>query len=225
MVLRRLKELGVDVYFQNEDVLLSSEAGELILTLQSALAQAESEDKSANIKWGIKRSTSHPDSPFFSRVCFGYDRDDCKNLVINNPEADIVRRIFEWYVQGWSIVRIKKELETLRIPSPGGKRRWPVSTIGDILSNEKYMGDSVYGRTTGAEYPSMKRISNNPEELSKSENHHPPIIEKAIFDLVQELKKKRSNIEVDENGNRIRKSTHYSMKRIENKDEKPVDKV
>jgi DNA invertase Pin-like site-specific DNA recombinase len=216
VVLRRLKELNVDVHFSNEDVLLSSEAGELILTLHAALAQAESEDKSANIKWGIKRSTSHPDSPFFSRVCFGYDRDDCKNLVINNPEADIVRRIFEWYVQGWSIVRIKKELETLRIPSPGGKRRWPVSTIGDILSNEKYMGDSVYGRTTGAEYPTMKRIRNNPDEVQRSENHHPPIIEKATFDLVQKMKKMRSNIEVDEHGNKVRRRTHYSMKRSGN---------
>ena len=83
VVLRRLKELGVDVYFQNEDVLLSSEAGELILTLHAALAQAESEDKSANIKWGIKRSTTHPNSPAFSRTCYGYDRDDNKKLVIN----------------------------------------------------------------------------------------------------------------------------------------------
>lgn len=128
-----------------------------------------------------------------------------------------MKRIFGWYVQGWSIVRIKKELETLRIPSPGGKRRWPVRTINDILSNEKYAGDSVYGRTTGAEYPAMKRIRNDPNEVSRSENHHPPIIEKATFDLVHELKKKRSNIEADEHGNRVRKSTHYSMKRIENK--------
>lgn len=68
MVLRRLKELGVDTYFSNEDVLLSSEAGELILTHQAALAEAESEDKGATIKWGIKRSSSHPGSPFFRRV-------------------------------------------------------------------------------------------------------------------------------------------------------------
>jgi hypothetical protein len=72
---------------------------------------------------------------------------------------------------------------------------------------------------------SLKRIRNNPDEVSKSENHHPQIIDREIFDLVQEMKKKRSNIEVDEHGNRIRKSTHYSMKRSETKDEKPVDKV
>jgi DNA invertase Pin-like site-specific DNA recombinase len=222
VVLRRLKELGVDVYFQNEDVLLSSEAGELILTLHAALAQAESEDKSTNIKWGIKRSTSYPGSSFFSRVCFGYDHDDRKHLVINDREADIVRRIFEWYVQGWSVVRIKKELETIRIPSPKGKRRWPVSTIDDILSNEKYTGDSVFGRTMVAEYPAMKRISNKSDEIQRSTNHHPPIINKETFDRIQEMKKKRSNIEFDEHGNRVRKSTHYS---IGNKAEESVQDV
>jgi site-specific DNA recombinase len=213
VTLRRLKELDVDVYFQNEDVLLSSEAGELLLTLHAALAQAESEDKSANIKWGIRRSAMHPDSPTFSRTCFGYDRDDGKNLVINDREADIVRRIFGWYEQGWSIVRIKKELEASHIPSPKGGRRWPVRTIGDILSNEKYAGDSVYGRTTGAEYPAMKRVMSNPTEIFRSENHHPPIIDKASFDRVQEMRKSRSNIMLDEQGNKLRKNTHYSMKR------------
>ncbi len=217
VVLRRLKELGVDVYFSNEDVLLSSEAGELILTLHAALAQAESEDKSTNIKWGIKRSTTYPDSPAFSRICYGYDHDDNKSLVINEREADIVRRIFEWYVQGWSVVRIKKELETARIPSPTGKRRWPVSTIDDILSNEKYTGDSVYGLTVGSEYPAMKRVSNNPEEIQRSQNHHPPIIDRETFDLVQKMKKSRTNIELDEYGNRVRKSTHYSMKQSDKK--------
>jgi DNA invertase Pin-like site-specific DNA recombinase len=213
VTLRRLKELDVDVYFQNEDVLLSSEAGEFLLTLQAALAQAESEDKSANIKWGIRRSAMHPDSPAFSRTCFGYHRDGQKNLVIDDRDAAIVRRIFGWHVQGWSIVGIKKELEVLRLPSPKGKRRWPVRTIGDILSNEKYAGDSIYGRTTGAEYPAMKRVMNDPTDICRSENHHPPIIDKASFDRVQEMRKSRSNIMLDEQGNKLRKNTHYSMKR------------
>jgi site-specific DNA recombinase len=223
VVLRRLKELGVDVYFHNEDVLLSSEAGELILTLHAALAQAESEDKSANIRWGIKRSTSHSTSPFFSRVCFGYAHDVQKNLVINEQQADIVRSIFGWYLEGWSIVRIKKELETSRISSPTGKRRWPVSTIDGILSNEKYAGDSVFGRTMVAEYPGMKRVGNNPDEVKRSENHHPPIIDKETFDLVQEMKKMRTNIVLDEHGNKVRKNTHYSMKQSDKKVEELLE--
>jgi hypothetical protein len=58
-----------------------------------------------------------------------------------------------------------------------------------------------------------------------SENHHPPIIDRETFDLVQEMKKSRSNIELDEHGNKVRKSTHYSMKRSDNKEEGPTEKV
>lgn len=119
----------------------------------------------------------------------------------------------EWYLQGWSIVRIKKELETSRIPSPRGKRRWAVRTIGDILSNEKYARDSFYGQTVTAEYPATKRVRNSPDEIFRAENHHPPILDKASFDQVQEMRKMRSNIELDEQGNKVRKITHYSMKR------------
>lgn len=107
---------------------------------------------------------------------------------------------------------MKKELEALRIPSPRGKRRWAVRTITDILSNEKYVGDSVYGQTVVAEYPNMKQVRNSPGEIFRSENHHPPIINKPSFDRVQEMRKTRSNIELNEQGNKVRKITHYSMK-------------
>ncbi len=213
IVLRRLKELGVDVYFQNEDIFLSNESSELILSLHAALAQAESEDKSTSIRWGIRKSIKNPDSPAFSRPCFGYDRDGGKKLVVNEKEAEIVRMIFGWYEQGWSIVRIKKELEASRIPSPTGKRRWANATITDILSNEKYAGDSVYGKTTISEYPSMRRVRNNPDQVPRSENHHPAIIDKACFERVQEMRRLRTNVVFDEQGNKARKNTHYSMKR------------
>ena len=215
IVLRQLKKLGVDVYFQNEGIFLSNESSELVLSLHAALAQAESEEKSTNIRWGIRKSTNNPDSPAFSRACFGYDRDANKTLVINEQEADIVRRIFSWYEQGWSIMRIKKELETSHIPSPKGKRRWAVRTISDILSNEKYAGDSTYGKTVVLEYPAMKQVRNDPNQVSRSENHHTAIIDKACFDRVQEMKRIRTNIAVDDKGNKIRKSSHYSMKRTQ----------
>ncbi|MDY0244756.1 MAG: recombinase family protein, partial [Sphaerochaeta sp.] len=104
-------------------------------------------------------------------------------------------------------------LETLRIPSPRGKRKWAVRTISDMLSNEKYAGDSAYGKTVIAEYPSMRQVRNNPDQVSRAENHHPAIIDKVLFGRVLEMKKSRTNIELDEHGNKIRKSTRYSMKR------------
>jgi hypothetical protein len=110
-------------------------------------------------------------------------------------------------------VRIKKELEALHIPSPTGKRRWANATITYILSNEKYVGYSVYGKTTISEYPSMRRVRNNPDQVPRSENHHPAIIEKACFERVQKMRRLRTNVEIDEQGNKVRKNTHYSMKR------------
>jgi site-specific DNA recombinase len=110
-------------------------------------------------------------------------------------------------------VRIKKELESSRLPSPRGKRKWAVRTISDILSNEKYAGDSAYGKTVIAEYPSMRQVRNDPDQVSRSENHHPAIIDKACFDRVQEMRRLRTNVEIDEQGNRVCKETHYSMKR------------
>lgn len=96
---------------------------------------------------------------------------------------------------------------------PKGKRRWANATITDILSNEKYAGDSVYGKTVLAEYPAMKRVKNDTDQVPRSENHHPAIIEKAYFERVQEMRRLRTNVEIDEHGNKVRKDTHYSIKR------------
>jgi len=93
------------------------------------------------------------------------------------------------------------------------KRRWVVRTVSDILSNEKYAGDSVYGKTTTSEYPSMRRVRNNLDHVPRSENHHPAIINKACFERVQEMRRLRTNVVFDEQGNKVRKNTHYSMKR------------
>jgi site-specific DNA recombinase len=64
---------------------------------------------------------------------------------------------------------------------------------------------------------------NNPDEVQRSKNHHPPIINRNTFDLVQEMKIIRTNIELDEYGNKVRKSTHYSMKQSDKKVEKLVE--
>jgi len=73
-----------------------------------------------------------------------------------------------------------------------------VRTISDMLSNEKYAGDSTYGKTTIAEYPSMRQVRNDSDKVSRSEKHHPAIIDKSLFDRVQELRLLRTNMETDE---------------------------
>ena len=209
MTLRRLKELKVDVFLYNERIHLLSQAGELLLTLHAGVAQAESE----NIKWGLRRSTMDPDSPVFSRRCYGYDRNEEEGLILNITEARIVLKIFDWYEQGWSIVRIKKELESLKVPTLTGKKKWPVKMIENILTNEKYTGTSVYGETESADFPYTKRTVRDPFEVHRSLIHHLPIIHERCFNRVQKLKAKYSNIEIDEYGKKVRKSIHYSSKK------------
>ncbi|MCK9312073.1 MAG: hypothetical protein M0P26_07325, partial [Bacteroidales bacterium] len=68
-----------------------------LLTLHAGIAQVESENKSENIKWGLKRSTMDSDSPAFSRRCYGYDCNEEKGLILNIAEASIVLKIFGWY--------------------------------------------------------------------------------------------------------------------------------
>jgi len=73
-------------------------------------------------------------------------------------------------------------------------------------------GDSVYAQTVAAEYPGIRRIRNSPDKILRSENHHAAIIDKTLFNRVQEMRALRSNVQVDEQDNRVRKSSHYSMK-------------
>lgn len=104
-------------------------------------------------------------------------------------------------------MRIKKELEALKVPTPTGKKKWSVKTIENILTNEKYTGTSVCGETESADFPSTKRTARDPFEVHRSRNHHPAIIVERRFKRVLKLKAKRSNIEVDKHGNKVRKSS------------------
>ena len=88
-----------------------------------------------------------------------------------------------------------------------------MKTIENILTNEKYTGTSVYGETESADFPSTQRKARDPFEVHRSLNHHLPIIHERRFKRVQKLKAKRSNIEIDEHGNKVRKSTYYSSKK------------
>jgi len=101
---------------------------------------------------------------------------------------------------------VSKKIRKLKVPHLP-RRSHPCI----ILAKKKYAGDSAYGKTVIAEYPSMRQVRNSPDTVSKSENHHPAIIDKSLFDWVQELRLLRTNMEADERGNRVRKSTHYSF--------------
>ncbi|WP_253197485.1 recombinase family protein [Clostridium algidicarnis] len=201
--LEALKELGeanVRVIFEQEDLDTANTESALMISIVEGIAQAENESRSENIRWGIKERAAKGTSKLYDRKCYGYDHDEKGKLVINSEEAKVVEKIFEWYLNGKSILGILKELEIQGIKSPMGKDKWCKRTIDVVLSNEKYIGnvrllDSVTG---GVEY------------LVKENN--PPIISANVFNRVKAEKKKRSNVIKNEEET-IRKEKKYSSKK------------
>ena len=137
---------------------------------------------------------------FYRRKCYGYDKDENGDLVINKEQAGVVKLIFDLYLCGKSILGIVKELKDRNIKSSTGKDNYPKRSIEEMLSNEKYIGSSVVN------------VGGEEGQVYKLNNSHPAIILKEMFGVVQEEKLKRSNVIVDENGTH-RSSKKYSSKK------------
>ena len=190
---RLLRNLDIDVYFEKENIHTLNMDSEMFLTLYSAFAQAESESTSMNVKMGYRAKMKRGE-PCGSISCYGYIWDkNNKELLINEKEAKIVKRIFNDYIKGLGTTVIAKQLTKEGIPSPAGGLKWHTSPIKDMLRNVKYVGD-LCGQKYFVENPiSHKRLKNR-GQLPKYyvKNHHEPIIDRKTFDKVQEIYKERS---------------------------------
>jgi len=197
--IQKLTSTGVTVHFESEGI--DSNTPDLYVHLAShfAVAEMENQSRSENIKWGIRASSEQGTSKIFNKKCYGYKKDKNGHLIIKDAEAEVVRLIFRYYIDGHSILSIIKELHRRNILSPSGKEYWNKRYIEKMLSNEKYIGDS-YVNTTEGEY--------------HYSNHHPAIISPKIFNTVQSLKASRSNIIENPDGTTSRKHTKYSGKRV-----------
>lgn len=183
---RNLKEKGVEIYFEKENIWTHDSKGELLITIMSSLAQEESRSISENCTWGQrKRFADGKVTVPFSRF-LGYDRGDDGNLVINDEQAAVVRRIFGMFLQGVSPYGIAERLTADGIPSPGGKGKWNPNAVRSILRNEKYKGDALLQKSYTVDFLTKKKKFNEGEiPQYYVENNHDAIIEPAIFDMVQ----------------------------------------
>ena len=179
-MIRHLKKIGVDVYFENENIHTLDERGEMVISVYAALSQNESFNISENVKWGIEHSVQNTDSKFYNRPCYGYRRSsDGKDLIIVESEAEVVRMIYAMKESGMGYKRIIKELAIRNIPSPEGRPLWSQKTICRILRNEKYKGESVFYKSFMEDYPGKRKRTNNGEHIKYLCNdHHAAIIKK-----------------------------------------------
>ena len=183
--LRELRDLGIDVYFETEKLWLHDQQIQVILTMYCAFAQAESEDMSRDIKWGIRQGFRSGTSGYADFVCFGYKRGDDGRLAIDEPDARIVRKIFEMRADGASLGAISMWLYENKIPSPTGRGRWSRETTNKLLKNEKYVGDVLLQKTFAKDLFSRKRFKNSGElERYLILEHHPAIISRELFEKI-----------------------------------------
>lgn len=184
-IARELKALGVEVYFEKENLSSTSGDGELMLTVLSSFAQEESKSASENLKWRYRRKFEQGTVAINATRFMGYDKNKQGELVINPVQAKVVERIFADYLGGKGTFVIAKELNAAEVRTVAGGK-WHSGTVLNILKNEKYKGDAKLQKTYSKDCLSKKKCVNHGEiDSYYIENHHPPIVSKEIWEEAQ----------------------------------------
>jgi len=191
-VARELKELGVEIFFEKENISSISGDGELMLTVLSSFAQEESKSASENLKWRYRRKFEQGELAINSTRFLGYDKNKHGELVINPIQAKVVERIFADYISGKGSFVIAKELNAEGVSTVAGGK-WHSGTVLNILKNEKYKGDAKLQKTYSKDHLSKKKCVNHGEVDSfYIENNHLPIVNQEIWDEAQRLMRQRA---------------------------------
>ena len=183
---RKLKEKGVEVYFEKENIYTLDSKGELLITLLSSLSQEESRSISENVTWGQrKRMADGKVSIPYGRF-LGYRKGADGLPEIVPEEAETVRLIYRSFMEGLTTNKIAQLLMKKGIPAPGGGETWYNRTIESILTNEKYKGSALLQKKFTVDFLTKKQKVNEGEVPQYFVEHsHPPIIPPEEFELVQ----------------------------------------
>ena len=191
MYIKELKELGISIFFQSEQIDTLTPGGEVLIAILSAIAEQESRNMSTNIKWAFQKRFKEGEVIISFKNSLGYTRDKINGKYVGDykiieAEAEIVRRIFREFIGGASCAAIAKQLSAEGIKTARGKTNWGTATVQNILKNEKYTGNAILGKTFKPDVLSKNRIKNEGQAPSYFvKNSHPAIISQEIFDLAQ----------------------------------------
>ena len=184
---RLLKQHNVDVYFEEQKIHSTQPGAEFYITIYGSIAQSESENISANVKWGKTQSAKQGKVAFKYKNFLGYKRGEDGKPVIDIEQADVIKFIYDRFLSGDSLIEIAKKLEDMKILSPGGKQKWQCTTVRSILSNERYKGDAIINKTYVVDCISKKvKVNNGERKKYYVSNSHPAIIDAEKFARVQE---------------------------------------
>ena len=209
---RMLRQLDVDVFFEEQGIHSKDAGAEFYITIYGSIAQSESENISANVRWGIQQRAKEGKVHFAYSRFLGYKEGPDGKPMIDEEQVDTVKFIFNEYLLGSSLADIAKSLTAKGIKTPSGKSGWNGSTVRTILSNEKYKGDALLNKTYISDCISKKVKKNNGERpMYYVENNHPSIIDKDTFNRVQEeLARRTSKRKVKQVGTKTEQGKYSS---------------
>ena len=190
---RKLKEKGIEVYFEKENIYTLDAKGELLITIMSSLAQEESRSISQNTTWGQRKRFADGKMSLAYSNFLGYRRGaELGDMEIVEEEAVIVRRIYSEFLAGKTPYDIAKHLTEDGIPTPMGKTKWHTTVIESILKNEKYKGDALLQKTVTTDFLTHTHKRNEGEAPQfYVEKNHPAIVRPEVFEMVQEEFRRR----------------------------------
>jgi DNA invertase Pin-like site-specific DNA recombinase len=189
---RKLKEKGIEVYFEKENIYTLDSKGELLITIMSSLAQEESRSISENVTWGQRKRMQDGKVTMPYKRFLGYTKGADGTPAIVESEAAVIRQIYALFLEGRTYREIAVLLTEQGISTPGGKTIWAVSTVRSILQNEKYKGDALLQKGYTVDFLTKKRKVNAGEiPQFYVENSHPAIVSQSTYELVQDEIRRR----------------------------------
>jgi DNA invertase Pin-like site-specific DNA recombinase len=183
---RELRQIGIDIYFEKENIHTLSGEGEFMLSLLASFSQEESRSVSENVKWGVQKKFQAGE---LAQLRFMYGYNVSKDAVtVNEEQAAVVRRIFSMYLEGSGVTAIAGVLRNENIPCLKGGV-WTHQRVANMLRNEKYTGNALLQKTYVTDHLTKKQVRNRGERMQYyAENTHPAIIAGSVFDAVQSLR-------------------------------------
>lgn len=192
---RELKSYGVDVYFEEQRLHSLDPTGEMLLTILGSIAQEESRNISENVSWGIRKRFQDGKIVLGYKTFLGFEKGEDGRPKIIEEEAEIVKLIYQLFLEGETTHTIARYLNEHQIPMPSKKKdkngnyvyNWQVSTVLSILTNEKYKGEAILQKSITVDFLTHKHVKNDGREIPQYhvQNSHEAIIPIEDWEMVQ----------------------------------------
>ena len=191
---RELRDLGIEVVFEKEQISTLQPTSELFLTIAATVAENDLQVDSDRQKWSIRHRFENGWISIGSGM-YGYAMTKDNNLVIIEEEAAVIRRIYDMYIGGMGCTAIAKTLNEEGIKTYYGAE-WTAFHILEMMANEKYMGDSLMGKSVAVDGVQQDNMDGSLGNRYYMEDTHEGIVSKETWHTAQQIREKRSNPKV-----------------------------